>query len=68
MNIDDNIVEVARKYTSFEDNSDLVLRGCLKKIDKVAFSLVFRCSFPLWKRKSDDFEQNLVWLGLNSQS
>ena len=43
------------------------LRGCLKKIDKIAFSLVLGVVSRSGSRKSGDLEHNLVWLGLNSQ-
>ena len=43
------------------------LRGRLKKIDKIAFSLVLGVISLTGRGKSGDFEQNLLWLGLNSQ-
>ena len=45
----------------------LSLRGCLKKIDKIAFSIVLGVVSLSVIGKSGNFEQNLVWLGLNSQ-
>ena len=44
-----------------------LLRGCLKKIDKIAFSMVFGVVSLSGSGKSGDFEQKLVWLNLNSQ-
>ena len=43
------------------------LRGCLKKIDKIAYSIVLGVVSLYGSGKSGDFERNLVWLGLNSQ-
>ena len=42
-------------------------RGCLKKIDKTALSIVLGVVSLSASEKSGDLEQNLVWLGLNSQ-
>ena len=44
-----------------------ILRGCLKKIDKIAFSIVLGVVYLSASGKSGNFEQNLVWLGLNFQ-
>ena len=43
------------------------LRGCLKKIDKIAYSIVLGVVSLYGSGKSGNFERNLVWLGLNSQ-
>ena len=43
------------------------LRGCLKKIDKIAFSLMLGVVSLFGSGKYGDFEQKLVWLGLKSQ-
>ena len=46
--------------------SEIALRGCLKKIDKIAYFIVFGVISLSGSVKSRDFEQSLVWLGLNS--
>ena len=38
----------------------MFLRGCLKKIDKIAFSIVLGVVSLSVSGKSDNFEQNLV--------
>ena len=45
----------------------MVLRGCLKKIDKIAYINVLGVFSLFGSLKSRDFEQNLVWFVLISQ-
>ena len=40
--------------------------GCLKKIEKIAYSIVLGVISLSRNIESRDFEQYLVWLGLNS--
>ena len=48
-------------------SDDVKLRGCLKKIGKIADSFVLGAIFLNGNVKFRDFEQHLVWFGLNSQ-
>ena len=50
-----------------QHNDILCLRSYLKKIDKIAYSIVLDVISRYGSVKSRDFEQYLVWLGLNSQ-
>lgn len=43
------------------------LRGCLKEIDKIARSFELSVIFLNGSVKIRDFEQYLVWYGLNSK-
>ena len=49
------------------DNRVDTIRGCLKKIDKIANSFVLGISLISGSVESRDFEQYLLWLGLNSE-
>ena len=64
---------IARELKMQQRTVSRHLRGCLKKIDKIdkidkiGFSIVLGVVSLYGSGKSGDFEQSLVWLGLNSQ-